>query len=676
MTRALNFALKCSLSLSLSLAPSACSSDEPVTKDDDAATVPSERVPREAWNEIAVELFEPIVWRADDDGDGAISPSELAVLERSDGPRWEDFVDGEAFTPRATEALARIAAVHAGGHAKLTDDDARRRREANLKELRQGKPTLVYTDVRGEPPQTRAFVEKMLTVARVTEALHARQLGVAELAGKVPVDDTIARAIFERNQGPSCVAPLTEADPACGALSPAPARVSGLYPKGIQASSDFCDMLAAREDAAELLAPFTVVVEDTDGALRAEPYHVFFKDDMARIASLLDEARQALDDPNEDALRAYLAAAANAFRTGDWPSADEAWSRMSVSNSAWYLRVGPDEVYFEPCSRKAGFHVSFARINQASVTWQTKLDPLKGDMERALAALAGAPYEARDVAFHLPDFIDIVVNAGDARSPHGATIGQSLPNWGAVADEGRGRTVAMTNLYTDEDSKETLRAQAASLFCDDTMALFDTDPAHGTLSTVLHEAAHNLGPSHSYRAFGKTDDEAFGGPLASTMEELKAQTSALYLSGWLVERGALDAEHALKTRVRDLAWMFGHISRGMTSADGRPKPYSQLSAIQLGSLIEAGAVTWSSTKKAQNGADTGCFDVDRAKLPGAIDALSRVVLGAKARGDRPAAEALLTRFVVEGNPHQAVFATVAERWLRADRASFVYAVRR
>ncbi len=109
---------------------------------------------------------------------------------------------------------------------------------------------------------------------------------------------------------------------------------------------------------------------------------------------------------------------------------------MNVDNSKWYLRIGPDEVYFEPCSWKAGFHVSFARINPDSLNWQNKLEPVKGDMEKALAALAGPPYKARDVKFKLPDFIDIVLNAGDSRPPLGATIGQSLPNWGQVANEG------------------------------------------------------------------------------------------------------------------------------------------------------------------------------------------------------------------------------------------------
>ena len=85
------------------------------------------------------------------------------------------------------------------------------------------------------------------------------------------------------------------------------------------------------------------------------------------------------------------------------------------------------------------------------------IQSVKNDLEQALAKLAGPPYKARQVSFHLPDFIDVVLNAGDSRSPHGATIGQSLPNFGAVANEGRGRTVAMTNFYTDPDSRATLR---------------------------------------------------------------------------------------------------------------------------------------------------------------------------------------------------------------------------
>ena len=74
------------------------------------------------------------------------------------------------------------------------------------------------------------------------------------------------------------------------------------------------------------------------------------------------------------------------------------------------------------------------------------------------------------MTFKIPDFVDIAVNAGDSRKAFGATIGQSLPNFGPVANEGRGRTVAMTNFYGDPDSLATAKAQAESLFCKDVMA--------------------------------------------------------------------------------------------------------------------------------------------------------------------------------------------------------------
>ena len=50
------------------------------------------------------------------------------------------------------------------------------------------------------------------------------------------------------------------------------------------------------------------------------------------------------------------------------------------------------------------------------------------------SAIPGAPFGAL-----------VRLDAGDARAASGATIGQSLPNWGPVANEGRGRTVAMTD---------------------------------------------------------------------------------------------------------------------------------------------------------------------------------------------------------------------------------------
>ena len=138
-------------------------------------------------------------------------------------------------------------------------------------------------------------------------------------------------------------------------------------------------------------------------------------------------------------------------------------------------------------------------------------------MEAFLAKVSGPPYEARTAGFHLPEFIDITLNAGDSRSPAGATVGQSLPNWGPVANEGRGRTVAMTNLYTDGDSRKTLESQASSLLCSATMKRFTSDPAPQVMGTVLHDAAHNLGPAHEYQVEGTKATALLDDPLPSIL---------------------------------------------------------------------------------------------------------------------------------------------------------------
>ena len=644
-----------------------------------AGTRPYAAQERLEFNRRAVDYAVPLFWVIDANKDGAIDPAELAVIWGLGDDTLRRYVKGGAFTPEFDAVYARLRRpVSVEGLSA----EERTRREAVLLELAQGRPTLVQTTITNA--RDRALVAHLEQTARLIERVHARQNGVYGMDARIPADDTASKALFFRNQGPFCEAPKTESNPACNALADKPRRTSGIYPASIQADPKFCETLEQRKDAEALLDPF-VVVRHKDGGrsdgnpatddLVAVPYHVAYGEDMKAISAELTAAAAVLaGDASETAFKSYLEAAARAFLDDSWFAADVAWKAMTATNSRWFLRVAPDEVYFEPCSRKAGFHMTFARINQESVVWQKKLEPVKVDMEKALAALAGPPYEARDVGFALPDFVDIVLNAGDSRSALGATIGQSLPNWGPVAESG-GRTIAMVNLYTDPDSETALLEQTASLYCKATMDRFDPDPRHQTFSSVIHEAAHNLGPSHEYKVDGRTDDQVFGGPLASTMEELKAQTASLYFPDWLADRGLLDKTDAEKTHVRDVIWAFGHIAQGMTDARGKPKPYSQLAAIQMGFLSSKDILVWKAGEKAANGNDVGCFDVDISKWRPAVDDLARIVFGAKARGDRVLAEQTRDAWVSDGTPWADRRKTIQERWLRAPKASFVYAIK-
>src|SRR5688500_5276483 len=229
----------------------------------------------------------------------------------------------------------------------------------------------------------------------------------------------------------------------------------------------------------------------------------------------------------------------------------------------------------------------------------------------------------------------------------------------------------MVNINTDPDSREARKAQAESLLAADSAKLYPASTEPGLLNTILHEATHNLGPAHEYKVGGKTDDEAFGGPLASVYEELKAQTGALFLIELLRSKGLITDELAKQTYVDAIVWAFGHISQGMYTGSGNRKAYGNLAAIQVGFLMDKGVLTWDEKATAANGKDQGAFTIHLDKIIPAVDEMMTLVGGIKARGDKKAAEELAAKYV-DGTvvPH----AVVAERFLRFPKANFVYAV--
>jgi hypothetical protein len=632
------------------------------------ASRPYSTLSRADFNRVAVRENLPVYWTADRDRDGALDPDEVAALlfYPTEG-RW---VEGGAFTAELDAVYTRLVEASRRRGPGNFPPDEQKRREAVVRELDQGRATLVATKL---APGEEAFVDHMLTVARLVDELYDRTTGAEALRARVPADDPASQSAFRRNRGPRCVAAATEKDPACTAIPGAPKPKVDIYPADLQDDPNFCSSLEKQPNAKELMAPFTVVRKQ-GAALEAIPYSVAYADPMKKIAAELRAAAGTLDASAEAPLVAYLGAAATSFETDDWQPADEAWAKMNAENSKWYVRVAPDETYWEPCALKAGFHLTFARINQGSLAWQRKLVPVQADMEKAIAEAAGPPYAARPVSFHLPDFIDIVVNAGDDRDPLGGTIGQSLPNWGPVANEGRGRTVAMSNLGDDPDSQATRTEQARSILdAESALAYAEGASEPGLLSTILHEATHNLGPSHEYQVGGKTDDVVFGGPMASMLEELKAQSGALFLIEMLRSRGLISDELAAQTYVDSIVWAFGHISQGMYTATGGRKAYSQLAAIQIGYLMDNGALTWDPNATAANGKDKGAFHLHRDKLVRVVAEMMKLTGGIKARGDKAAAEALAAKYVDgEVVPH----AIIVERWGRHPRASYVYSISR
>jgi len=681
--------MKSTAMVALSIALAACGGSEqkPVTPSpmpalspasaEPPAASPTDRpnghaaVDRVTFNRGAVRLNLPLYWSTDKNKNGAIEPDETALLLFYPTSGTSKWVDGGAFTAQFEEAYKRIGEDAAGATrgAGLSAQE-RERHKLVVEDLDQGRATLVSSDLSALGADEKAFAKHVLAVSSLVDALYATQTGARALQPRVPSDDPTSMSLFRRDWGPKCKQPLTEKNPACSAIRGAPKPIVDVYPDALQQDVKFCDKIEKAPNAKALLTPF-VVVREKGQALEPVSYSVAYKAEMEPIAKELRATADAIKDEKEGALRTYLVAAAQSFLDNNWTPADEAWAKMNATNSAWYVRIAPDEVYWEPCNHKAGFHLTFARINKDSLAWQDKLATVEQAMEKTLATLIGKPYAPRKVTFHLPDFVDILTNAGDDRTDTGATIGQSLPNWGPVANEGRGRTIAMSNLYTDPDSQKARRDGAESLLTKESMGVYSDSPRPGLLSTILHEATHNFGPAHEYKYKGKTDTQWFGGGLASMMEELKAQSGGFYFIDFLEQRGIIDAELANQTYAEIVVWSFGHISRGTYTGAGGRKPYSQLAAILIGFLLDQGALTWDAATPAANGKDTGALTIHFDKVPAAVENLMKTVGSLKASGDRTGAEALAKKYVDGSVVPQK---TITERWLRNPRASFVYAL--
>jgi hypothetical protein len=154
------------------------------------------------------------------------------------------------------------------------------------------------------------------------------------------------------------------------------------------------------------------------------------------------------------------------------------------------------------------------------------------------------------------------------------------------------------------------------------------------------------------------------------MEELKAQTGALFLLELLRGKGVISDELAAQSYADAIVWALGHVSQGMYTGTGERKTYSNVAAIQIGYLLDRGALTWDPNATAANGTDKGALVIHGGKLVPAVAAMMKEVASIKATGNRSKADRLAKRYV-DGTvvPH----AVISERFLRFPKASFVYA---
>jgi hypothetical protein len=208
-----------------------------------------------------------------------------------------------------------------------------------------------------------------------------------------------------------------------------------------------------------------------------------------------------------------------------------------------------------------------------------------------------------------------------------------------------------------------LREKAAQLLDPESMKNYPEDREPGLLGVILHEATHNLGPHTDYRVGGKTPAEIFGGRMELVLEELKAQTGALWYTAYLRRSGLISADQARQIYTHEIAWCFGHIMDGMFTDTGNPKPYSQLCAVQIGSFARDGALSFGDK-----------FHIDYDRLPKSVESLMQKVGHIKAAGNPMTAQSLIDDYVSGAGAEFVHMGVIRERLMKFPKESYLYTV--
>jgi hypothetical protein len=218
--------------------------------------------------------------------------------------------------------------------------------------------------------------------------------------------------------------------------------------------------------------------------------------------------------------------------------------------------------------------------------------------------------------------VNVVFTAGDANRGV-QTAAFNLPNDERVLREKGSKSVMLKNVQ-EAKFEHVLRpiADVALAPADRARVSFDAFFTH----ILLHELMHGLGP-HDITVGGRTTTvrqelrETY-----SAVEEAKADISALWAVGHLIDRGVIDAGIGDSLAHTFLASAFRSIRFGVLEAHGRGV------AIQLNVLLDAGAVRV---------AADGTFAVVPDRFRAAVEALTRDIMTLQAAGDRAGAGRLI-----------------------------------
>jgi hypothetical protein len=473
-------------------------------------------------------------------------------------------------------------------------------------------PVDITADLSTLPESERAALGPLVAAARLMDALFLRQVWV----GNDALLQTLARDgspegrerlhAFLLNKGPW--SRLDHDAPLVPGICPKPGGAN-FYPIDMtrEEVQRWLDGLPAGERAAAL-GFFTVIRRDTGGALVSVPYRREYHQELSEAGRLLREAAGLTANTS---LRRYLETRADAFLTDDYYESDVAWMELDADIEPV---IGPYEVYEDAWfNAKAAFE-AFITVRDRVET--ERLQIFSSVLQSLEDALPIDPASRNPAVGTLVPIrvVNVIFTAGDANRGV-QTAAFNLPNDERVLREKGSKSVLLKNVQEAKFRSVLLpiadRAIARELRDEVSFEAFFTH-------ILLHELMHGLGP-HDITLNGRAStvrrelQDAY-----SAIEEAKADVSALWAVGRLIEQGHLPPTLARSVYVTFLASIFRSLRFGINEAHGRGV------AIQLNHFLDCGAVTVT---------PAGRFSLDPEAMTAAVESLTATLMTLQAEGD-------------------------------------------
>lgn len=304
---------------------------------------------------------------------------------------------------------------------------------------------------------------------------------------------------------------------------------------------------------------YSVIRRNDKGELIVVPYHVAYKEQVTKAASLLKKAATMAQD---EGFKKYLYLRAKALLTDDYLASDMAW--MDMQNNTIDFVVGPIETYEDALFGYRAAHS--AQILVKDKEWSKKLSRFASLLPRLQESLPVPPKYKAEKANANADMnaYDVIYYAGDCNAGS-KNIAINLPNDPRVHLAKGSRKLQLKNAMKAKFDK--ILVPIADLLMDESQRKHIKFDAFFE-NTMFHEVAHGLGIKYTLKDKTLPVRQALKDAYTS-IEEGKADILGLYMITKMAEWGELTNKDLMDNYVTFMAGIFRSVRFGAASAHGK-----------------------------------------------------------------------------------------------------------